>query len=154
MSKKIVAKNKNATRNYEIIETIEAGIVLRGSEVKALRESKAQINEAFARFDGNELWILGFNIAHYSSLSSHYQLDADRKRKLLLNRYELDRLKAKVEQQGLSIVAISIYFVKGKAKMELGIGRGKKLHDKRHDIAKRDSERDARREMSDRNKYG
>lgn len=154
MSKKVVVTNKKARHNYEILETFEAGIVLRGSEVKALREAKAQINESFCRFEGSELWIVGFNISHYSSLSSHYTIDTDRKRKLLLNRYELDRLDTKVNQQGLSLIPLSIYFVKGKAKTEIGLGKGKKNHDKRQDIAKRDAERDARRELSDRNKYG
>ena len=149
---KIVAKNKNAKRNYEITETFEAGISLKGAEVKALRESKAQIAEAYARFENGELWLLGMNIASYSAVSTHNILDQARKRKLLMHRAELDRISSKVEQLGMTLVPISLYFKNGKAKIELGLGKGKKLYDKRQDIAKRDSDRQARRELAERNR--
>ena len=152
MSSATVATNRQAKRNYEILETYEAGIVLKGSEVKSLRDSQARIDEGFCRFEHGELWLVGVYIAPYKQQSSHYDLEPDRKRKLLLNRNELTKLKAKMDQQGLSIVPMKIFFLRGNAKVKIGLGKGKKQHDKRQDIAKRDAQRDINRELGRRNK--
>jgi SsrA-binding protein len=147
MAVKMIATNKKAHRNYEITETIEAGIVLRGSEVKSLREAKVQINEAYARFEQGELWLVGLHISPYVRASTHVSSAADRKRKLLLHRAELDRLNSKTEQDHLSLVPMSLYFKDDKAKIEIGVGRGRKTVDKRQLLAKRDADREARREL-------
>ena len=148
MGIKMVATNKGARRNYEILETFEAGIVLRGSEVKSLRESKVTISDAYARFENRELWVVSLHIAAYTRASTHVRTDTSRRRKLLLHRRELDRLYPKVEQDHLNLVPMALYFNKdNRAKLEIGLGRGKKLVDKRQTIAKRDSDREARREL-------
>ncbi|MEM7276460.1 MAG: SsrA-binding protein SmpB [Actinomycetota bacterium] len=105
MAVKMVATNKQARRNYEITETFEAGLVLRGSEVKSLRESKVQISDAYARFEHGELWLVGLHIAPYSRASSHLVNDPSRKRKLLMHRAELDRLNSKTDQEHLALVS-------------------------------------------------
>ena len=152
MSTGSVATNKQAKRNYEILETYEAGIALKGSEVKSLRDAQARIDEGFCRFENDELWLIGVYIAPYKQQSSDSVLEPARKRKLLLNRSELTKLKAKMDQQGLSVVPMKIYFLRGNAKVKIGLGRGKKHHDKRQDIAKRDAQRDINRELGRRNK--
>lgn len=152
MAIQMVATNKNARRTFDIDETFEAGIALRGVEVKALRESKVQLNDAYARFERGELWLVGLNIAKYSRASVQGSADAIRKRKLLLHRYELDRLSSKVNQDRLTLVPMALYFKDGRAKMELGLGRGRKTVDKRQMIAKRDADREARRELASRNR--
>lgn len=152
MGVKMIATNKQARRNYDISETHEAGLALRGSEVKSLRESKVQIKDAYARFEDGELWLLGFHIAPYTRASSHVRYDPTRKRKLLMHRAELDRLFSRTEQEHLSLVPMAIYFKDNRAKIEIGLGKGKKTVDKRQDIAKRDADREARRELAARNR--
>ncbi len=152
MGVKMIAVNKQARRNYDIGETHEAGIALRGSEVKSLRESKVQIKDAYARFENGELWLIAFHISPYTRASSHVRYDPTRKRKLLLHRAELDRLYSRTEQEHLTLVPMALYFKGDKAKLELGVGKGKKTVDKRQDIAKRDSDREARRELAARNR--
>ena len=147
MAVKIVAKNKNAKRNFEITETYEAGMVLRGSEVKAIREGNVQIAEAYVRFDKSELWVIGMHISPYSSASSHVVIEPTRKRKLMMHKVELERLYSKSEQQSLTIVPIAIYLKAGRVKLEIGLGKGKRTVDKRQDIKKRDADREARRAM-------
>lgn len=149
---KMVATNKLARRNFEIMETYEAGIQLRGSEVKSLRESNVTIADAYARFEDGELWLVSLHIAPYSRASTHVEADATRKRKLLMHRYELDRLSSRVEQDKLTLVPMALYFKDGRAKLELGLGRGLKTVDKRQLIAKRDADREARRELADRSR--
>ncbi len=151
---KMVATNKQAHRNYNITESFEAGIMLRGAEVKSLRESKVTINEAYARFESGELYVIGLHIAQYSRAGTQGVVDPTRKRKLLMHKYELRRLNSKVDIEQLTLVPLAIYFKDGKAKLELGLGKGMKTVDKRQMIAKRDSDREARRELSDRTKYG
>jgi SsrA-binding protein len=146
----VVATNRRARRNYEILETLEAGIALRGSEVKSLRDSKVQITDAYARFDGNELWLQALHISPYSFAQSHSGHDPDRRRKLLLHRAELNRLRPRVEQEHLSLVPLSIYFKDGRAKVELALARGRKAYDKRQAIAERDAALEARRAMAQR----
>ena len=150
MAVKMITTNKQAHRNYEISETVEAGIALRGSEVKSLRESKVQISDAYARFEDGELWLVGLHIAPYTRASTHQRYDPMRKRKLLLHRAELDRLFSKTEQDHLVLVPMALYFKDNRAKLEVGLGRGRKTVDKRQLIAKRDADREARRALAER----
>jgi SsrA-binding protein len=152
MGVKMIATNKLARRNFDITETHEAGIQLRGSEVKSLRESNVTINDAYARFEDGELWLVGLHIAPYSRASTHVPADATRKRKLLMHRHELDRLYSRTEQDRLALVPMALYFKDGRAKLELGLGRGRKTVDKRQLIAKRDADREARRELAERSR--
>lgn len=152
MAVKMVTTNKRARRNFDITETFEAGIALRGSEVKSLRESKVQLNDAYARFEDGELWLVGLHIAPYVRASTHTRYEATRKRKLLMHRAELDRLFSRTEQDHLTLVPMALYFKDNRAKMELGLGRGRKTVDKRQLIAKRDADREARRELAARNR--
>ena len=152
MAVKMIATNKQARRNYEIIETFEAGIELRGSEVKSLREANVTIGDAYARFEDGQLWLVSLHIAPYSRASTHVAADASRKRKLLMHRYELDRLFSRTEQEHLQLVPMALYFKDSRAKLELGLGRGLKTVDKRQLIAKRDADREARRELADRSR--
>ncbi len=145
---KPIASNRQARRNYEILDTVEAGIVLRGSEVKSLRDAKVQITDAFARIDGSEVWLHQLHIAPWLYSQSHTGHDPDAKRKLLLHHHEIMRLKARVDPEHLSLIPLSVYFKDGRAKVELAVARGRKTHDKRQVIAERDAERDVRREMS------
>jgi SsrA-binding protein len=149
---KVVASNRKARRTYEILDTIEAGIVLRGSEVKSIREGKVQIAESFARIDGNEVWLHQLTIAVYEYAQTHSGHEETRKRKLLLHSHEIERLRAKVEPEHLSLIPLSVYFKDGRAKVELAVARGRKTHDKRQVIAERDSNMDVRREMARRDR--
>lgn len=149
LDKKIVATNRRARRDFEISDTFECGMVLRGSEVKALRDSQVQMTEAYGRIDDGELWLLGLNISQYASTgSASFGHMPDRHRKLLLHRAEIDRIETKLQRGGLALVPLSIYFIGGRAKVELGIARGKKEFDRRQDIAQRDADREAERAMS------
>jgi len=152
MGVKMIATNKRAHRGFEIRDTFEAGIVLRGSEVKSLREASVTIADSYARFENGELWIVGLHIAPYTRASTHIVTEATRKRKLLMHRHELDRLNSKVEQDHLTLVPLSLYFRDGRAKMELGLGKGRRTVDKRQLIAKRDADREARRELAHRSR--
>jgi SsrA-binding protein len=152
MGVKMIATNKQARRNYEILETFEAGIALRGSEVKSLRESNVTINDAYARFENGELWLVSLHITPYSRASTHVAADATRKRKLLMHRYELNRLFSRTEQEHLTLVPMALYFKNGRAKLEVGLGRGRKTVDKRQLIARRDADREARRELAERSR--
>jgi SsrA-binding protein len=149
---KVVASNRKARRNYEILDTIEAGLVLRGSEVKSLRDGKIQIAEAFARIDGGEVWLHQLTIAVYEYAQTHSGHEETRKRKLLLHSHEIERLRAKVEPEHLSLIPLSVYFKDGRAKVELAVARGRKTHDKRQVIAERDANMDVRREMARRDR--
>jgi SsrA-binding protein len=148
MSVKMIATNKTARRDYEISETLEAGIMLRGSEVKSLRESNVRIADTYARFEDGELYVIGLHIAPYTRAGTHVKMEADRKRKLLLHRYELDRLSSKINQEHLQLVPMALYFKDGRAKLEVGLGRSRNTVDKRQMIAKRDADREARRELA------
>lgn len=146
----LIAGNRRARRNYDISETLEAGIVLVGSEVKSMRESQVQIADGFVRFDDDEAWLLGVHVAPYLHAQEHSGHDPDRPRKLLLHRRELDRLKAMVDLERVSIVPIRLYFKNGTVKVELGVGKGRKLHDKRQVVAERDAQREMDRAMAHR----
>ncbi|MGH9213986.1 MAG: SsrA-binding protein SmpB [Acidimicrobiales bacterium] len=145
---KLIATNRQARRNYEVLETVEAGLVLRGSEVKSLRLSQVQIRDAYARIDGHEAWLLSLHIAPYSHAQDHTGHDPERPRKLLLHRDEIERLRAKVDEQRLALVPLSIYFKDGRAKVDLALAKGRRTYDKRQAIARRDAERDAARAIA------
>ena len=143
-------KNKRARFDYEILERVEAGLVLRGSEVKSLRAGRASLAEAYAKFDKNELFLLKVHIGEYKQ-ATHNNHEPLRPRKLLLHKRELRKLAQRINERGLTVVPLRLYFTsRGFAKVELGICRGKKSHDKRQSIAKRDVERDLRRAIKSR----
>jgi SsrA-binding protein len=142
-----VARNPKATHDYHILETWEAGIVLTGTEVKSLRNGKASIKEGFARIARGEVFLEAVNITPYAQ-GNRYNHDPVRSRKLLLHRREIERLIGAVEQKGLTLVPLELFFSGGKAKVTLALGRGKKLHDKRDDARKRDAEREMSRAAS------
>jgi SsrA-binding protein len=139
---RLVAQNRKASHDYAILDTIEAGLVLAGTEVKSLRTGKASLQESWATIENGEAWVLQLHIPPYEQ-GNRWNLDPVRKRKLLLHRSEIEKLRKALEQKGHTLVPLKLYFTKGRAKLLLGIGRGKKSHDKREAIA----ERDAKREM-------
>jgi len=142
-----VARNPKATHDYHILDTWEAGIVLTGTEVKSLRHGKASIKEAYARIRHGEVFLEGMNITPYEQ-GNRYNHDPVRSRKLLLHRREIQRLIGSVEQRGLTLVPLELYFSRGRAKVKLALGRGKKLHDKRQTIRQRDAEREVARALN------
>lgn len=144
---KVVASNRRARHDFEVLETVEAGLVLAGAEVKSLRAGEVQLRDAHARVQGRECWLHGVHLNPYEHANSFDRPDPDRPRKLLLHEKETRRLGARVAQDGLTLVPLSIYFnLEGRAKVDLALCRGRKTYDKRHAIAKRDVERDAARE--------
>ena len=135
----VIAKNKKAYYEYFINEAIEAGIVLTGDEVKALRDGKVSINEAFAETDNGELWLINADISSYRNSSKLLVSDAKRKRKLLVKKKDINTLQGKVEREGFTIIPIKLYFnKKGFAKIEIAVAKGKKLYDKREDKKQKD----------------
>ena len=145
--KESVARNPRATHDYHILETWEAGIVLTGTEVKSLRNGKASIKEAYARVRNGEVFLEGMNITPYEQ-GNRYNHDPVRSRKVLLHRREIEKLIGSVEQKGLTLIALELYFRNGRAKVTLALGRGKKLHDKREDLKRRAVERETARAVS------
>jgi SsrA-binding protein len=142
----VVARNKRARHEYHILETWEAGLVLSGTEVKALREGKANLTDAFGIVKDGEVWLLNAHIAPYEK-AHLFNHEATRTRKLLLNRREIRKLIGSVERQGLTLVPLELYFKNGRAKVAMALGKGKKLHDKRDDQRKREDERDMARAL-------
>ena len=138
---RVVVTNRKATHLYEILETFEAGLVLRGTEVKSLREGQANFKDSYALVEGEELWLVGCHISpyHHGAGANH---DPERPRKLLLHRGEINRLLGKVQERGLTLVPLRLYFKNRRAKLELGLGRGRKLHDKRRAIREREMRRE------------
>jgi SsrA-binding protein len=145
---KPVATNRLARRDYEILESLECGLVLKGSEVKALREAKVQLNDAYARIRNGELWLTGMHISAYSHGTGAFNHEIDRDRKLLVHRSEINRLRARVDQDRVNLVPLSLYFKDGRAKVEIGLGKPRKHYDKREAIAKRDADLEARRAVA------
>jgi SsrA-binding protein len=143
---KLIARNKRARFNYQIEETVEAGLVLTGTEVKACREGRANLSDAYALIEEGEAWLVQCHISPYSH-GNRMNHDPTRKRKLLLHRSEIERLDVKVAQEGRTLVPLRLYFKHGLAKAEIAVARGKKTVDRRHDIAKRDAERRMRQEL-------
>ncbi len=141
-----IIRNKKARFNYEILETFEAGIVLKGTEVKSLRQKKVSIQEAYARITDGEVYIVGLTISHYLQ-ANRFNHEPDRERKLLLHRQEIKRLIGKLKEKGYTLVPLRLYFKNGRAKVEIGLGRGKAKYDKREAIKKRDSDRDMARDL-------
>jgi len=144
-----VADNRRARHEYELLERIEAGLVLQGTEVKALREGRATIERAFGDVRGDEVWLIGANIAAYDkgNFANH---DPERDRKLLLHRREIDRLRGRVQEQGLTLVPTRLYFKDGRAKVEQALARGKHVRDKRRDLASREADRQIERALKSR----
>jgi SsrA-binding protein len=147
---KPVATNRRARHDYDVLETVEAGIALRGTEVKSFRAGQVQLKDSYARPYDGELWLVGVHVAPYDQADGFADQDPERRRKLLLHRSEIDELAAKVKEQALTLVPLSVYFRDGKVKVELGLVRGRKRHDKRHAIAERDARREADRAMAQR----
>jgi SsrA-binding protein len=143
--RKVVVDNRRARHDYSIDETFEAGMVLQGSEVKALREGRGQIREAYAVIRDDGAWILGMHISPYSGASTHVEVPPTRERKLLLHRKEIERLKNETQRKGMTLVPLRVYFTRGLAKIEIGLARGKKSYDRRREIAEREAKRDMER---------
>ncbi len=141
---KIVTTNRKARHEYFVLDTYEAGIVLTGTEVKSLRQGNANLSDGYAILKNGEVWLLGMHISPYEQ-GSYANVDPVRDRKLLLHRSEIRRLIGKIQEKGLTLVPLKVYFKRNIAKVQLGVCKGKKQYDKRHDIAKRDAERDLRR---------
>ncbi|MBW2598608.1 MAG: SsrA-binding protein SmpB [Deltaproteobacteria bacterium] len=150
-AEKIICQNKLARRNYFIDDTYEAGIVLAGTEVKSLREGKGNMKDSYAQVQNGEVFVYDMHISPYShgNRANHISL---RVRKLLLHKREIKKLYGKSKERGLTLIPLKMYFKNGKVKLELGVGKGKKLYDKRDDIRKRDDLRDAQRDMSVKNR--
>jgi SsrA-binding protein len=149
MSEKVLARNRKASHDYFILEKFEAGLVLRGSEIKSIRAGQVSLKEAYVRTDGREAWLVNAHIAPYNPASSsgHNPL---RERKLLLHSKEIDTLWEETQRKGNTIVPLQVYLKEGRAKLELAVARGKKKWDKREDIAKRDADREIARAMKGR----
>jgi SsrA-binding protein len=139
-----VARNRRALHEYEILDRLEAGIVLQGTEVKGLRERGATITDAYVQIRDGEAWLVGAHISEYDN-AGHGGHDPRRTRKLLLHKHEIRRLAAALAEKGLALIPLRLYFSEGRAKLELGLGRGKSLYDKRRTIAERDARREADR---------
>ena len=147
--RKVIATNRMARRDYEVEETMECGLVLRGSEVKALREARARLDEAFGRIMRNELWLIGLHIPAYSMGVGFGAHEPNRHRKLLAHRQEILRWQSISEQQHLALIPLELYFSEGRVKVELAMGRPRKNYDKRQQLAKRTADREANRAMAD-----
>ncbi len=147
---KTVVSNRKAFHDFAIEERFEAGIVLRGAEVKALREAKANIRDCYATIRDGEVWLIGMHVSPYSSASTHEDLAPERDRKLLLRREQIEKIATKVSQRGYTLVPLRIYFAGGLAKVEIGLGKGKRDYDRRRDIAARDVQREVDRELRQR----
>lgn len=145
MGIKIIADNKKARFNYQILETYEAGLVLMGSEVKSIRAGNISLRESYISFKNLEAFLQGANIQPYKS-SSYNNHEPERLRKLLLNKTELNKIRGKMDEKGLTVVPLKMYFKDGRVKLEIGLGKGKKLHDKRESIKSKDVERQLRKE--------
>jgi SsrA-binding protein len=148
-----ISHNSKARRDYDILETFEAGIVLHGSEVKALRAGKAQINDAFARVDKDEVWLYNAHIDEYAQ-ANRFGHEVKAPRKLLLHKSEIRKLFGLASVKGNALVPLSIYWKNGKVKLSLGVGKGKVQYDKRQDIKERESDRELRRATMERLKRG
>ncbi len=144
--RKVVGRNRKARHEYEILDTYEAGMVLKGPEVKSLRAGQLAFRDAFARVDNGEVWLHNLHISPYEEANRANQ-DPDRVRKVLLNRAEIRRLVSQTEQKGLTLIPLEVYFRKGNAKVIIGVARGRRLYDKREKLKKQTQDREARRAM-------
>jgi SsrA-binding protein len=146
MDSKTITVNRKAYHDYLILESLEAGIVLTGSEIKSIRAGRVNIRDAYARPENGELWLVNAHIAAYEA-ASRFGHEPNQPRKLLLHRRQIDELTALVSQKGLTLVPLKLYIKKGTAKIEIGVARGKRLHDKRDAIAKRETDREIERAL-------
>ncbi len=146
-SERLVTTNRKARHDYSILETYEAGLVLTGTEVKSLRQGRANLTDGYATIKNGEVWLLGMHISPYAQ-GSYSNVDAVRKRKLLLHKKEIRKLIAKTQQKGFTLVPLKVYFKNNVAKLEFAVAQGKRSYDKRHDIAERETERDIRRKYA------
>jgi len=142
-----ITVNRRAFHDYHIDEKYEAGVALVGSEVKSLRDNRVQLKDSYARFFGDELYLVGAHISPYGP-ASQFGHEPERNRKLLLHRRELDKLREKIQERGLTVIPLRLYWVKGRAKAELGLGRGKKQFDKREDLKARNAKREVDRAIA------
>jgi SsrA-binding protein len=147
---KPVASNRRARFDYDVLETVEAGIALAGTEVKSLRAGQVQLKDSYARPVDGELWLIGVHVAPYAQADGFAANEPERRRKLLLHRSEIEKLVSRMNEEVLSLVPLEMYFRDGRAKVELALVRGRKRHDKRHAIAERDAQRETDRAMSQR----
>lgn len=145
--RKIVARNRKARHEYEVLDTYEAGLVLKGPEVKSIREGKVAFQDAFARIEDDEVWLYNLHIGHYEP-ANRENVDPTRTRKLLLERREIDSLIGEVEQKGLTLIPLDLHFLRGWAKVTLALARGRKHHDKREKLRREEMKREAERAMS------
>ena len=151
--RKSIARNRRAFHDYDILETFEAGMVLTGTEVRSLRDNNCQLTECFVIIRKNEAWAVGIHISPYRN-GGYSNVDPDRNRKLLLHKKQIRYLLAKTREKGMSIVPLEMYFDKnGRVKVEIGLAKGRKLHDKRDAMAKRDAKREAERALKAHNRY-
>jgi SsrA-binding protein len=141
-----IARNKRARHDYEILDTWEAGLVLRGTEVKALRDGRANLTDAYGVLNEGEVFLLNLNIGSYG-LGNQFNHEPTRTRKLLLHRREIRRMIGAIERQGLTLIPLELYFLRGRAKVLIGLGRGKKAHDKREDLKRKDADREIARAL-------
>lgn len=146
-SYKVISDNRKARFLYEILETYEAGVQLMGTEVKSIREGKVNLQDGYALIRNGEAWLINVHISPYTTSSQYFNHDPRRTRKLLLHRQEIRKLIGKVEQQGLTLVPLKMYLKRGLVKVSIGLGKGKKLHDKREDMKRRQDQRDIQRAM-------
>lgn len=144
--KRVVSRNKKARHEYEILETYEAGLVLRGPEVKSVRAGKVAFQDSFARVDNGEVWLYNLHISPYEP-AQRWNADPTRPRKLLLQKGEIRRLIGRVEEKGLTLVPLDLYFRRGYAKVTLALARGRKVHDRREELKRRAMEREVRRTL-------
>ncbi|KUO64372.1 MAG: SsrA-binding protein [Gracilibacter sp. BRH_c7a] len=148
---KVIAENRKARHDYFVEERYEAGIILTGTEIKSIRAGRVNLKDSYAEISGGEVWLTQMHISPYEQ-GNRFNHEPLRKRKLLLNRTEIVKLNAQVQQQGMTLIPLRIYLKKGMAKIDLGLCKGKKNYDKRDDIAKKDAKRDMERELRERNK--
>lgn len=149
-TQKLIANNKKAYHDYFIDETYEAGVALHGTEVKSMRMGKCSIKESFIRIENGEVFVYGMHVSPYEK-GNIFNKDPLRVKKLLMHRYEINKLAGKVAEKGYTLVPLQVYFKEGRAKVEIGLARGKKLYDKREDIAKKDARRETEREFKIKN---
>ena len=149
-TQKLIANNKKAFHDYFIDETYEAGVVLHGTEVKSMRMGKCSIKESFIRIENGEVFVYGMHVSPYEK-GNIFNKDPLRVKKLLMHKYEINKLAGKIAEKGYTLVPLQVYFKEGKVKVEVGLARGKKLYDKREDIAKKDVRRETEREFKIKN---
>ncbi|MGL4550000.1 MAG: SsrA-binding protein SmpB [Gemmataceae bacterium] len=146
-----ICRNRRALHDYEVLERLECGLVLTGTEVKSLRAGTASIDEAYAKVDAREVWLIGSDIPEYA-MGNHMNHKPTRSRKVLLHRREIEKFAGRADERGFSLIPLRLYFKEGRAKIELGLCKGKQTHDKRESMKKADADREIKREMSRRRK--